>query len=97
MLTFAMAKEGLTNRVAGTVLAFVNMIGIGGALLFQPLVGYLADASGGDYRTALTTMPACAALGALIVLFIPEYRHPDHAPGARAPAATTGPTAAAAG
>ena len=40
MLTFAMAKEGQPNRLVGTVVAFVNMIGIGGALIFQPLVGY---------------------------------------------------------
>ena len=39
MLTFAMAKEGQANRLVGTVVAFVNMIGIAGALIFQPLVG----------------------------------------------------------
>ena len=62
------------------------MIGIAGALIFQPLVGYLADVTGGDFRAALTTVPVCAGLAALIVLFLPEYRHPDHEPGARGPA-----------
>ncbi|MCJ2180502.1 MFS transporter [Novosphingobium album (ex Hu et al. 2023)] len=78
MLTFAMAKEGMANDVAGTTVAFVNMIGIAGALVFQPLVGFLADATGGNFTLALATMPACVALAALIVLFVPEYRHPDH-------------------
>ncbi len=85
MLTFAMAKEGQPNRLVGTVVAFVNMVGIAGALIFQPLVGYIADATGGDFHAALTTIPLCAGLAAVIVLFLPEYRHPDHVPGARQP------------
>ncbi len=83
MLVFTMAKEGQENRLVGTIIAFVNMIGIGGALLFQPLVGYLADLSGGNFDLALATVPACAAVSAVIVLFVSEYRHPDHCPGAR--------------
>ena len=83
MLTFAMAKEGQPNRRAGTVVAFVNMIGIAGALVFQPLVGLLAEWTGGDLRLALATMPLCVGLAALGVLFVSEYRHPEHRPGAR--------------
>ncbi len=83
MLTFAMAKEGHENRLVGTVVAFVNMIGIAGALVFQPLVGYLADVSGGNFRIALTTVPVCTVLAALLVLPLPEYRHPEHRSGAR--------------
>lgn len=85
MLTFAMAKEGQPNNLTGTTVAFVNMIGIAGAMIFQPLVGYLADLSGGDFRLALTVVPLCAGLAAVLVLFLPEYRHPDHQPGARRP------------
>lgn len=85
MLTFAMAKEGQANRLTGTVMAFVNMIGIAGAMIFQPLVGYLADLSGGDFRLALTVVPLCAGLAAVFVLFLPEYRLPEHQPGARRP------------
>jgi MFS family permease len=88
MLTFAMAKEGQPNRLVGTVVAFVNMIGIGGALIFQPLVGILADETGGNFHAALTTVPICAALAALLVLMLPEYRHPEHCPGARTPRAS---------
>lgn len=87
MLTFAMAKEGMANDLTGTAVAFVNMIGIAGALIFQPLVGYLADAAGGNFALALATVPACTALAALIVLFVPEYRHPDHISPDRAPEA----------
>ena len=93
MLTFAMAKEGQPNRLAGTVVAFVNMIGITGAVLFQPLVGYLADLTGGDLQTALTSVPVCAGLAALLALFLPEYRHPDHRPGARNPQDAQAPAA----
>ena len=85
MLCFAMAKEGQPNRLVGTVVAFVNMVGIAGALVFQPLVGYLADVTGGDFHTALTSVPTCVVLAALLVLTLPEYRHPDHQPGARTP------------
>jgi sugar phosphate permease len=84
-LTFAMAKEGQANQLTGTVVAFVNMIGMGGAMVFQPLVGRLADASGGDFRVALAVVPLCAALAALLVVFLPEYRHPEHQPGVRRP------------
>jgi len=85
MLAFAMAKEGLPNRLVGTVVAFVNMIGIAGALVFQPLVGYLADIGGGDFHGALVSMPICTGLAAFIVLLLPEYRHPEHHPDAASP------------
>ena len=91
MLTFAMAKEGESNALVGTVVAFVNMLGIAGALIFQPLVGLIADATGGDFRIALTTIPACLGAAVLILLFLPEYRHPDHRPGARIPAEAGAP------
>jgi sugar phosphate permease len=85
MLCFAMAKEGQPNQLVGTAVAFVNMVGIAGALVFQPLVGYIADLSGGNFNAALTSVPICAGLAALLVLTVPEYRHPDHRPGARTP------------
>ncbi len=87
MLTFAMAKEGLDNSLVGTTVAFVNMLGIAGAMIFQPLVGYLVDATNGDYRVALSSIPVCLGLAAFIALFLSEFRHPDHAPGARNAAA----------
>lgn len=78
MLVFAMAKEGQPNARAGTTIAFVNMIGIGGALVMQPLVGWLADASGSGFQVALMIVPLSSAVAAALVLLLPEYRHPDH-------------------
>lgn len=78
MLVFAMAKEGQSNGLAGTVIAFVNMIGISGALVMQPLVGWLADMAGGGFQLALMAVPLSSALAAVLVLLVPEYRHPDH-------------------
>ena len=79
-----MAKECQQGRYVGTVIAFVNMIGIAGALIFQPSVGYILDVTGGDYRAALAAVPICADLAASIVLILPEYHHPDHLSSSRA-------------
>ena len=78
MLTFAMAKEGVSSENAGTVIAFVNMLGIGGALVFQPLVGGLVDLESGDFTIPFLTIPICLALAAVLALFVSEERHPDH-------------------
>jgi len=96
MLCFAMAKEGQSNALVGTAVAFVNMVGIAGALIFQPLVGYIADLRGGDFHVALTSVPVCAGLAALLVLTLPEYRHPEHRPGARTPRPRAEPATSAA-
>jgi len=74
MLSFAMAKEGQDRARAGTVTAFVNAIAIAAALIFQPLVGAILDATGGDYAAALAAVPICLALGALLTLTL---REPD--------------------
>lgn len=78
MLTFAAAKEGHSKEITGTVIAFVNMIGICGALIFQPLIGLLIDMSGGAFATALLTIPACLLTSAAMGLFLKETRHEDH-------------------
>ena len=79
MLTFAMAKEGHPAAISGTIIAFVNMIGIGGALIFQPLVGWMIQHAGGTFFTAMLTMPGCVLAAALLTLPVREMRHPDHA------------------
>ncbi|WP_460273536.1 MFS transporter [Celeribacter sp. ULVN23_4] len=76
MLTFAMAKEGQDQSTVGTVTAFVNMIGIGAALVFQPLVGWLLDLSGGDHALALSSVPICLGTAALLVLLLKEPDQP---------------------
>ncbi|MEM6578290.1 MAG: MFS transporter, partial [Pseudomonadota bacterium] len=78
MLTFAMAKEGQPKAISGTVMSFVNMVGIGGALIFQPLVGTLIDLNEGRFGVALLTLPACLLLSAIMALFLQERRHEDH-------------------
>lgn len=54
------------------------MVGIGGALIFQPLVGMLIDMSGGAFETALLTIPACLLVSAAMGLAMKEVRHKDH-------------------
>lgn len=78
MLTFAAAKEGHSKDISGTAIAFVNMVGIGGALIFQPLVGVLFDMNGGAFETALLTIPACLLVSAAMGLAMKEVRHKDH-------------------
>ncbi len=79
MLTFAMAKEGHPQEVSGTIISFVNMIGIAGALVFQPLVGVMIDRAGGAFGAAMLTIPVCVLLAAALTLGVREKRHPDHA------------------
>ncbi|WP_339695709.1 MFS transporter [Celeribacter baekdonensis] len=77
MLTFAMAKEGQDQSTVGTVTAFVNMIGIGAALVFQPLVGVLLDLTDNDHALALSVVPLCLVLaaGLTVVLREPDQPH----------------------
>lgn len=72
MLTFAVAKDGQDAAHVGTVVAFVNMIGIGSALVFQPLVGGLLDATAQDYSSALSVLPICLVLAGVLAFFISE-------------------------
>ncbi len=78
MLTFSMAKEGLPSAVAGTALSLVNMVAIGGAMVFQPIASYLLEATGGEYRLALLPVFAAPLTAAFLCLFLVEKRHPDH-------------------
>lgn len=80
MLTFALAKESHGRNITGTIVAFVNMIGIGGAMIFQPLTGYLLEATGRSFPEALTIVPIALAITAAMAMLIREQRHPDHAP-----------------
>jgi len=81
MLVFSIAKEGHSSAFTGTIIAFVNMIAIGGALIFQPLVGNIIDRDNGQFGLAMLTIPACLIAAGLLSLWISEKRHPDHKPG----------------
>ncbi|MGI9344739.1 MAG: MFS transporter, partial [Gammaproteobacteria bacterium] len=74
MLTFAMAKDSESPDHAGTAMAFVNMLGIGGAIIFQPFFGWLLDASNGSYLMALITIPAALLLTTVLALAVRESR-----------------------
>lgn len=78
MLTLTMAKEAARKEVSGTIIAFVNMIGITGTIVCQPLIGEALDASGGRYDIALIAIPASLILAAVIMVFVDERRHEDH-------------------
>ncbi len=78
MLTFAMAKESHSASVSGTAIAFVNMIGISGALVFQPLVGFLIDSNEGSFTIAMLTIPACLIATTLMALMLKEKRLAEH-------------------
>ncbi|WP_299508444.1 MFS transporter [uncultured Roseobacter sp.] len=67
VLTFAMAKEGAEATETGKIIAFVNMVGIASAVIFQPLIGEMLDQSSGNYRIALSLIPACLILSAFLM------------------------------
>lgn len=89
MLTFAMAKEGQDQSTVGTVTAFVNTIGIGAAMVFQPLVGWLLDLTGGSYAQALSTVPLCLIAAALLGLTLREPVQPHLRSGRKGAAAAS--------
>ncbi len=72
MLTLAMAKDGVPAAISGTVIAFVNMIGISSAVVFQPLVGGLIDLGDGRFRAALMSIPVCLIAAAVIIAMVNE-------------------------
>jgi nitrate/nitrite transporter NarK len=78
MLTFAMAKESHVASMSGTAIAFINMIGISGALVFQPLVGYLIDSSQGNFQVAMYTIPGCLIATMLMSMMLKEKRLSEH-------------------
>jgi len=78
MLAFSIAKESHPAAYFGTIIAFTNMIGIGGALVFQPLVGEIIDYSEGQFGLAMLTIPASLLAAGLLAILLKEFRHPDH-------------------
>ncbi len=71
-VTWACAKELNRPELAGTATSFVNTAGFLGTALLQPLVGWVLDASGGDYRRAVLVLGAAALAGVVAAFFIPE-------------------------
>ena len=85
-LVFALAKENFPNRIAGTVVATINMLTMLGGLIFQPLVGYLLDwhhhttnamgavkdYTAANYTFALSIVPISLIICLIVMMFIKE-------------------------
>lgn len=85
IIVFAMAKERSGAELSGTVFAAVNMIVTLGAVIFQPLVGFLLDFSStktellgvmmysaSDYQRALLVLPLSLILVMMLGFFLKE-------------------------
>lgn len=72
VLSFVFGREVSDRRLAGTAIAFINMLVMLGGALVQPLVGELLDLTKGNYQIALSIMPACLILAMLLSLLLKE-------------------------
>ncbi len=85
IIVFVMAKERSGADLSGTVFAAVNMIVTLGAVIFQPLVGFLLDCSldksemagvmiynVSDYQRALCVLPLSLVLVIVVGFFLKE-------------------------
>ena len=85
IIVFAMAKERSGAELSGTVFAVVNMLVTLGAVIFQPLVGFLLDFSSikselsgvmiysvPDYQRALLVLPLSLVLVMVVGFFLKE-------------------------
>jgi len=85
IIVFVMAKERSGAELSGTVFAAVNMIVTLGAVVFQPLVGFLLDFSSSeteragvmmysisDYQRALLVLPLSLVMVMVIGFFLKE-------------------------
>ncbi|MDF1684900.1 MAG: MFS transporter [Legionellaceae bacterium] len=85
IIVFAMAKERSGAELSGTVFAAVNMIVTLGAVVYQPLVGFLLDCSStqtelagamvyniSDYQRALLVLPLSLILVIVIGFFLKD-------------------------
>ena len=84
-ITFAIARESSSPKIAGTAVAVNNMLVMLGGMVLQPVVGKLLDQhwtgsmmnghrvfSNGDYMHALMLMPVGLLIGAVLTFFIRE-------------------------
>lgn len=84
-ICFAIGYESSPAYVAGTAVAFVNMLTMLGGFIFQPLIGKLIDLAWSgqmqnglrfytlhDYRLALISLPVGMLISLLLTLFLRE-------------------------
>jgi MFS family permease len=85
VITFAVSRESVANRFAGTAIAMTNFLTMLGGMVFQPVIGRLLDWHSGnalhlsgialtnsDYRFALSIVPICLALAIIFGVFVHE-------------------------
>ncbi len=85
VLTFAVAREVSSRRIAGTAVAFNNMLVMLGGVVFQPIIGWLlgffwsgnilkgvAQYSYFNYAFALSLLPLGLILAFILTLFMKE-------------------------
>jgi sugar phosphate permease len=88
ILVFAICHEASKMKVAGTAIALTNMIVMIGGNVFQPLIGKLLDLEWKDtliggarvypiyaYQVALSVIPICLVIAALITIFFIRETH----------------------
>lgn len=85
VIVFAVSRESVPNQFAGTAMAATNFLGMLGTLNFQPIIGRLLDyhaqtimhhdvllLDNSDYRYALTTIPICLGISAVLAFLLRE-------------------------
>ncbi|MFN7097953.1 MAG: MFS transporter [Gammaproteobacteria bacterium] len=85
VITFAVSRESVANRFAGTAVAMTNFLTMLGGMVFQPVIGKLLDIhshnslglsgvalNNSDYRFALSVVPICLALAVILGFFVHE-------------------------
>jgi len=85
VLTFAMARDLCSPKIAGMAIAFVNTLAMIGGMIFQRGVGEILDWSWSgimmhgervyriqDYEHAVSVIPICLAISSIITLLIRE-------------------------
>jgi MFS family permease len=85
VIVFAVSRESVPTKVAATAMAATNFLGMLGTLNFQPIVGRLLDYHAqaimhhgvllldpSDYRFALTTVPICLGISAVLAALLRE-------------------------
>lgn len=85
VITFAVSRESVANRFAGTAIAMTNFLTMLGGMIFQPVIGRLLDWHSGntlhlsgitltnsDYRFALSVVPIFLVLAVILGFFVHE-------------------------
>jgi MFS family permease len=87
LLCFAINSENNPLWATGVAIGFTNTLVMAGGAVFQPLVGHFLDlltgahgadvlthATTGNFRMALSVLPACNVVALLLVFFIRDVK-----------------------